>query len=201
MGYIVLSHVPSTLQRFGLCYLHGGSIGSTTTMAVKVVAQPTASAAAVTDGSAPLTSICASGTNGSLNVALPTFNVTKTFDAAISTPNVRIKADLVFTDLTTGLPTTLFTNIILNVDAVTGDVNAADMAAAVLAAKGGVGGSDFDSWGTYKLTVNSISDKISRKDLNAAGGYFAVAGVSATYSVLKTPTTGPIYHVVNANSL
>jgi len=168
--------------------------GSTTTMAVKVVAQPTASAASVTDGSAPLTSICASGTNGSLNVALPTFNVTKTFDAAITTPNLRIKADLVFTDLTTGLPTTLFTNVILNVDAVTGDVNAADLAAAVPGGK-------FNSWGTYKLVVNTISDKISRKDLNAAGGFFAVAGVSATYSVFKTPTTGPIYHVVNNNSL
>ena len=167
--------------------------GSTTTMAVRVVAKPTVSAAVVSDGSAPVTSICVNGTNGSLAVALPTFTVTKTSDAAITNPNIRVNATLEFTDLISGTTSNVFANTVLNVDVATGNVNATDLSTAT--------GGSFNSWGTYRLVVNSVSDKISRKDLNAAAGYFAVAGVSATYSVLKTPTTGPIYHITNNNGL
>lgn len=167
-----------------------------TSINVRVVAQPTASAIAVSDGSAPVTSICASGTNGSLNVPFPTFTVTKVTDAAIpGNPTIRVKATLVFNNFITGTNTTVFTNGILNVDATTGNITNADITTAS-------GGSftDLDSWGTYALTITQISDKISRKDMNAAGGFFNInggTGYTATYSVLKTPTTGAIYHLPN----
>ncbi len=163
---------------------------------IRVIAQPNASALAVTDGTAPLTSICIDGTNGSLNVALPTFNVTSTIDAAIpGAKGVRVKASLSFTSFTTGTTTTIVpAGSILNVDA-SGNISNAD----ITTASGGTF-SDLDSWGTYTLTVNQISDKISRKDLNAAGGFFNVNGgtaLTATYSVLKTAKTGSIYHLPN----
>lgn len=170
--------------------------GSTQTIGLQVVAQPTASALAVSDGAAPLISICQSGTNGSLGVPLPTFTVTKTTDAAIpGDATIRVKATLVFTDFTTGTPTTLFSGAVLNVDATTGNISNAD----ITAASGGTL-TVLNNWGTYALTINQISDKISRKDLNAAAGYFNINGATgyvATYSVLKTPTTGPIYHLPN----
>jgi hypothetical protein len=168
--------------------------GSTTTMAVKVVAQPTVTDAAVTDGSIPINSICVSGTNGSLGAAIPTFSVTKTIDASITTPNIRVKATLDLTALVGGATSNIFTDVVLNVDAATGNINATDLASAIPGGK-------LDTWGVYTLTISSVSDKISRKDLNAAGGYFTVTGVTTTYSVLKTPTTGPIYHIKNDNSL
>ena len=171
-----------------------GCPGTPTTINLKVVAQPTATAMNVSDGTAPLTSICAGGTNGSLGVALPTWNVTSTIDAAVSAliggANVKVKATLVFTDFVSGTPTTLFTNAVLGVSA-TGDISNADLVTAL-----GAYGNTLKSWGTYALTVNSISDQVSRKDLNVAGGYFAAAQ-SATYTVLKTPTTGAIYHLPN----
>jgi hypothetical protein len=163
--------------------------GSTQSIGLRVVAQPAATALAVSDGAAPLTSICQSGTNGSLGVAIPSFTLTKSTDAAIpSDPTIRVKATLVFTPFG-GTATTVFSNAVLNVDNATGNISTADIQAAASI-------TTFDSWGTYALTVNQISDKISRKDLNAAGGYFAI-NYTATYSVLKTPTTGPIYHLPN----
>ena len=81
--------------------------GSSQQIGLQVIAQPAASALAVSDGSAPLNSICQSGTNGSLNVPFPTFTVTKTTDAAIpGNANIRVKATLVITDFVSGLPTT-----------------------------------------------------------------------------------------------
>jgi hypothetical protein len=166
--------------------------GSSQTIGLQVVAQPAATALAVSDATAPVTSICQSGTNGSLGVAIPTFTVTKSTDAAIpGNPTLRVKATLTFTPFG-GSAAPLFTNAILNVDN-TGNISVADIQAAASI-------TTFDSWGTYDLTVNQISDKISRKDLNAAGGYFNINGVTgytASYSVLKTPTTGPIYHLPN----
>jgi hypothetical protein len=165
-----------------------------TNINVRIVAQPTATAIAASDGSAPLTSICQSGTNGSLNVPFPVYTVTKTTDAAIpGLANVRVKATLVFTPAL-GAPAPLFTDKILNVDAA-GVISSADITAA-----GGGTLTDFDSWGTYDLTITQISDKISRKDMGVAGGYFNInggTGYTATYSVLKTPTTGIIYHLPN----
>jgi hypothetical protein len=159
---------------------------------VRVVAQPTASAIAVSDGSAPLTAICQNGTNGSLNVPFPTFTVTKTTDAAIpGDATIRVRATLVFTPAG-GAPAPLFTNQILNVDAA-GVIASADIATAS-------GLTDFDSWGTYALTTTQISDKISRKDMGAAAGYFDInggTGYTATYSIFKTPSTGIIYHLPN----
>ena len=171
--------------------------GSITSINVRIVAQPTASALAVSDGTAPNDAICGTGTNGSLDIALPTFTATQTTDAAIpGDATVRVRATLVFTDFLTGTPTNIFTDAILNVNEATGVVSNADMTAA------GAAGAydDLDSWGTYALTITHISDKISRKDINAADGYFALnggSGYTATYTVLKTPTTGPIYHLPN----
>jgi hypothetical protein len=165
-----------------------------TNINVRVVAQPSATALAVSDGTAPLVSICASGTNGSLNVPFPTFTVTKATDAAIpGNATIMVKATLVFTPLV-GAPSTIFTNGILNVDAA-GVISNADITTAS-------GGSltAYQSWGTYALTINQISDKISRKDMNVAAGYFNIngaTGYSATYTVLKTATTGTIYHLPN----
>lgn len=171
--------------------------GSTTSIDVRVIAQPTASALAVSDGTAPNDAICGTGTNGSLDLALPTFTATQTTDAAIpGDAAIRVRASLVFTNFLTGATTDIFTNAILNVAEATGVVSNADMTAAAAA---GVY-DDLDSWGTYALTITHISDKISRKDINAADGYFAVNGVTgytATYNVLKTPTTGAIYHLPN----
>jgi hypothetical protein len=166
-----------------------------TNINVRVVAQPSATALAVSDGVAPLTSICQGGTNGSLNVPFPTFTVTKATDAAIpGDATIRVKGTLVFTPLS-GAPLTIFTDGILNVNAASGDISNADITTAS-------GGSltDYDSWGIYTLTITQISDKISRKDMNAAAGYFNInggAGYTATYTVFKTPTTGPIYHLPN----
>jgi hypothetical protein len=172
-----------------------------TNMNVKIVAQPNATALSVTDGSAPLTSICSNGTNGLLNVALPTFNLTSVIDASIPGANkvVKIKASLSFTNFTTGATITLVpVGTILNVDA-SGNVSNADLTAAATA--NGQSYSALNSWGTYTLTVAKISDKISRKDLNAAvAGYFDVNGgtaLTATYSVMKTAATGKIYHLSN----
>ena len=174
--------------------------GSIQTIGLRVVAQPAASALAVADGTAPDISICQSGTNGSLNAPFPVFTATKTSDAAIpGNATIRIKATLVITDFVTGTPVTYFTNAILNVDAA-GVISNADITAAAAANVPSRVLTDYDNWGTYALTINQISDKISRKDLNVAGGYFAIngaTGYTSTYSVLKTPTTGPIYHLPN----
>lgn len=167
-----------------------------TNISIKVVAKPAATALAVSDGVAPNVSICVSGTNGSLNVAFPTFTATKTYDASIDAtgdPLIMVKATLVFNDFVLGTPTTLFTDQLLNVDATTGAISNAD-----IATKSAL--TDFDKWGSYVLTITQISDKISRKDLNAAAGYFNINGVTgyaATYTVLKTAQTGAIYHLPN----
>jgi len=178
----------------------GACPGTIQTIGLRVVAQPTASALAVADGTAPDISICQSGTNGSLNVPFPVFTATKTTDAAIpGNATIRVKATLVITDFVTGTPTTYFTNAILNVNAA-GVISNADITAAAAADATPHVLTDFDNWGSYALTINQISDKISRKDLNGAGGYFAINGVTgytATYSVLKAPTTGSIYHLPN----
>ncbi len=171
--------------------------GTPTSINVRVIAQPAVSAMAVSDGTAPNDAICATGTNGSLNITLPTFTATQTTDAAIpGDAGIRVRATLVFTDFVSGTPTTIFSNAILNVNETTGVVSNADMTAA------GAAGAydDLDSWGTYALTITHVSDKISRKDITAADGYFALnggTGYTATYTVLKTPTTGPIYHLPN----
>ena len=172
-----------------------GCPGTPTTINLKVVAQPTTTGMTVSDGTAPLTSICAGGIDGSLGVTIPTWNVAATIDPVIlpgvtADALVKVKATLVFTDFVSGLPTTLFTNAVLGVSPA-GDISNADIVTAL-----GVYGNTLKSWGTYALTVNSISDKVSRKDLNAAGGYFASVQ-AATYTVLKTPTTGAIYHLPN----
>lgn len=173
--------------------------GSTQTITLEVVAQPTASALSVSDGVDPIASICQSGTDGSLNVPFPTFTVTKSIDADIPVDAaVKVKATLVFTSLA-GATTTYFTDAILNVNN-SGVVSNSDITSAAAANSTPHTLTDFDSWGTYTLTITQISDKISRKDLNTAGGYFALnggTGYSATYSVFKTPVTGPIYHLPN----
>jgi hypothetical protein len=168
-----------------------------TDISIRIIAQPDATGASVTDGTGDA-SVCASGTNGSLNVVFPTFKVTPSLDAAISssTPNVKVKATLAFTPLN-GTSSTIFTNQVLSVDA-SGNISNTDLATAS-------GLTDFDSWGTYTLTVNYVSDKISRKDIrtgntdaNLDNGYFApTTAISSAYTVLKTPTTGPIYHISN----
>lgn len=169
-----------------------------TNINLRVVAQPAASALAVSDGADVVTSICVNGTNGSLNVTIPTFTLTHTTDAIIpGLKGVRVSASLSFTNFVTGATSTIFPASELNVDA-SGVISTADMTTAATAA--GNTFTDLDSWGTYTLTVTHISDKISRKDINAANGYFAVNGVtgySATYSVLKTASTGAIYHLPN----
>lgn len=186
----------ATIRQIGVQEQSGAACdGSTRNINVRVVAQPTVSAIAVSDGTAPVTSICIDGTNGSLNVPFPTYTVTKTSDAAIpGNATIRVRASLVFTNFTTGTSSNIFTNQILNVDA-SGNISNADITTA-----SGNTLTDYDSWGTYALTVTAVSDKISRKDINAADGYFAInggTGYTATYSVLKTPTTGEIYHLPN----
>lgn len=168
-----------------------GCPGSSTTMAVKIVAQPIVTAAAVTDGTAPLVSICGSGINGSLAIPVPTYSITKTFDAAIgTTPNIKVHATLSFLAFGATIPSDIFTNQVLAVDPTTGNITLPGTVTA------------FQSWGTYTLTVLDISDKISRKDMNAAKGYFAPgSAITAVYTVLKTPTTGKIYHILNNNTL
>ena len=169
-----------------------GCPGAATTINVRVVAKPTATAMAVSDGTAPLNQICQPGTNGTLNVPFPTYSITKTTDAAIpGDAKVQVKATLVFTNFVTAAVTTYFTDAILNVDATTGNISNTDLAAAATPTIAA-----FNSWGTYALTITAISDKISRKDLNAAKGFFA-ASQTATYTILKTPTTGAIYHLSN----
>jgi hypothetical protein len=171
--------------------------GSTTTIGLRVVAKPTATA--VTPSAA---SICASGTNNSLNQAIPTFTITRSNDAAIlGDPTIRVKATLVLNDFVAGDTKTIFTDQILGIDNTTWTINATDLANAISAGKTSLGtigsGADLDTWGSYVLTLTYVSDKISRKDLTPVVlGYFSASG-SATYIVSKTPTTGPIYHLPN----
>ncbi|HEX2934148.1 MAG TPA: hypothetical protein VHO72_02245 [Bacteroidales bacterium] len=170
-----------------------------TNINIRIVARPNISAAAVTDASGDA-SICAPGSNGSLNVPFPTFNITPSIDAAVTTPAVKVKATLTFTPLN-GVATDLFTNATLNVDA-SGNISNTDIASA--SSK-----TDFDNWGTYTLTYNYVSDKVSRKDIetgkadsNMDNGYFApTAAQSATYYVYKTPVTGPVYHIGNTTGM
>jgi hypothetical protein len=159
--------------------------GSATTVHVKVVAAPSVSAASVTDGTG--SSVCSSGTNGALNVTIPTFSITSSIDASITTPNVKIIATLTFTPLN-GTATDLFADKTLSVAG--GVVSDADI-------KTALGATVFNSWGTYKLTIKKVSDTVSRKDISTAGGYFDVSSVSATYAVLKAPVTRSIYHLSN----
>lgn len=158
--------------------------GTTTTMNVKVVAAPN-----ITSGSVSGTSICQSGTNGSLGVAFPQYSAVAVTDASITTPTVTVKATLTFTPLS-GVATDLFVDKILSMDAV-GNISNVDLATAL-----GVG--VFNSWGTYNLKITAVSDKISRKDVTAAKGFFTLTTpTTAVFSLLKTPTTGPIYHLPN----
>lgn len=169
-----------------------GCDGEPTTINVRVIAQPIISALAVSDGSGN-DAVCGTGTNGSLDIPIPTFTVTKSTDAAIpGDAAVRVRASLVFTDFVTKASTNIFTDQILNVSAA-GVVSNDEMTAAAAAGTY----DDLDSWGTYTLTITHISDKISRKDINEADGYFAVADITATYTVQKAPQTGPIYHLPN----
>jgi hypothetical protein len=48
-------------------------------------------------------------------------------------------------------------------------------------------------YGNYTVTINSVSDRISRKS-NVAG---TVTTPNITLTVLHTPVTGPIYHIPN----
>ncbi len=200
-GHYITINVTGTAGAIGTIQVQeesGASCdGTTTSIDVRVIDQPAASALAVSDGTAPNDAICGTGTNGSLNITLPTFTATQTTDAAIpGDAAIRVRASLVFTDFLTGTSTDIFTDAILNVAEATGIVSNSDMTAA--AAAGAY--DDLDSWGSYALTITHISDKISRKDINAADGYFAInggTGYTAKYNVLKTPTTGAIYHLPN----
>ena len=158
--------------------------GSNSVMNLKVVAAPN-----VTSGAVAATSICQSGTNGSLGVAFPQYSAVAVIDASVTTPTVMVKATLTFTPLS-GPATDLFVDKVLNVDAV-GNISNTDLGTAL-----GVG--VFNSWGTYNLKITAVSDKISRKDVTAAKGYFTLTTpTTAVFSLFKAPTTGPIYHLPN----
>ncbi|MDP4209089.1 MAG: hypothetical protein Q8928_09765 [Bacteroidota bacterium] len=165
----------------------GACPGSTTSIGLTVVAAPNVTAASV-----PAATTCASGTNGSLGVTIPTYTLTQSLDAAVSaltTPNVKVKATMTFVPLN-GTVSTLFSDKVLNV-ATTGVITASDITTALGATK-------LNSWGKYTLTITYVSDGVSRKDISAAGGYFAPSSsVSVDYTVLKAPVTGPIYHLAN----
>jgi hypothetical protein len=51
----------------------------------------------------------------------------------------------------------------------------------------------FTAYGNWKITIKSVSDRISRKS-NVAG---TVTNGVYTYTVIPTPVTGPIYHLPN----
>lgn len=177
----------------------GCSDGTGQNINIRIVAQPDVTAESVLDASSS-TSTCAAGTNGSLNVAFPSFKVSPSIDGAISTPNIKVKATLTFTPLN-GTASDVFSNKVLNVDA-SGNISNTDLGTAL-------GASAFNKWGTYTLKVNYISDKISRKDIQTGktdpqtdNGYFApTTSISATYTIYKAPVTGPIYHILNNNAL
>lgn len=83
---------------------------------------------------------------------------------------------------------TIFTDQICNVDNTTGNITLPT-------------GTDLDYWGEYTLTISSISDRISRKDVTAANGYFTNGATTVTYTVSKAPVTGPIYHINNTTGM
>ena len=146
-----------------------------TNIDVKVIAAPAVSAAAV----AP-TSVCS--VDGTTAITLPQFSLTNTTSAP-SLAGVKVNATLSLLPLNGGSSTPVFTSQVLDVDA-SGKVTLPT-------------GTSLSAWGKYTLTINSVSDKISRKDISAALGYFTVTGVSVDFYIYKTAKTGAIYHVSN----
>jgi hypothetical protein len=144
----------------------GCASGSTTTIPITIIAIPTA-----TGGAAPA-SQCSS------NPALLTFTVPVT--------------------LTSDLPTAGAANTVrVNYTVTNPDASVLSGAANIELNKGAatfnVTLTGATQYGNYTVTINSVSDRISRKS-NVAG---TVTTPNITLTVLHTPVTGPIYHIPN----
>ncbi|MDP4115602.1 MAG: hypothetical protein Q8903_05680 [Bacteroidota bacterium] len=146
-----------------------------TSIHVKVIAQPTVSAASVLP-----TSVCS--TDGTTAITLPTFTVTKSTSAP-SDPGLQVLATLTLTPLS-GASSDVFTDQVLTVDESTGNVTLPT-------------GTTLSKWGKYTLTITSVSDKISRKDIDATRKGFFASGKTVDFYIYKTPKTGAIYHISN----
>jgi hypothetical protein len=145
-----------------------------TNINVKILAQPTVTAASVNPAS-----VCSA--DGTTAITLPQFSITSTSD--VTSPSIKVYATLHLTPLS-GAASDIFADQELAVDA-SGNVT---LPAVTLT-----------KWGKYTLTISKVSDKISRKDIDATRkGYFAVSSISTDFYIYKTPKTGAIYHISNA---
>jgi hypothetical protein len=141
----------------------GCASGTTTTIPVTIINIPT-----VTGGAAPAAQ-CSS------NPSTVTFAVPLSLTSDISTPDkVRINYTVYNPDNTVLFP-------------------AANLDLAKAAATFNLTLTGATQYGAYKVTINSVSDRISRKS--------SVAGSITTPDILLTvnriPVTGPIYHLPN----
>lgn len=169
--------------------------GSVKEIKILIVKKPKATALTLTNSST-----CGNDAagNGHLGVAVPTFKLANEYDSNIpNDPKIIVDATFTFTALGSSTAVPVFTNKKLAVDYSTGNISATDFVNAAGA------GYALQSWGTYTLTINKVSDKISRKDMGTDQGYFDATPVSpatsvaASFTVLKPPTTGDIYRLPN----
>jgi hypothetical protein len=144
----------------------GCASGSTTTVPVVIIAIPTA-----TGGAAPAAQ-CAS------NPATLSFTVPVTLTSDLVTAGVANKVKVNYT-VTNPDATVLLaaTDIDLNKGAATFNVTL-------------TGASQY---GNYTVTINAVSDRISRKSVVTG----TVTTPNITLTVNRVPTTGPIFHLPN----
>lgn len=151
-----------------------GCEGTETTIPIAVIDAPTLTY----PSSGGIEDTCFKGTEGSLNI-----QVTKRFWVTFSSPvsgakNIQIKVNItrgattVASDLDVNFTQTSSTSGYFTIPNTT----------------------EFDNYGTYKITLKSVSDRISRK-----GDYWNTASGNTNFDYLVNPipTTGSIYHIPN----
>ena len=144
----------------------GCASGTTTTVPVRVIAVPT-----VTGGAAP-TAQCTT-TPGTLTFAVP---VTLTSDLVVAGVANRVRVNYTIT----------------NPDATT-LTGATDVDLDKTATSFNVTLTGATQYGSYTVTLNTVSDRISRK--SGVNGTISTATIALV--VNRVPTTGPIYHLPN----
>jgi hypothetical protein len=144
----------------------GCASGTTTTVPIVIIAIPTA-----TGGAAPATQ-CTS------NPATLTFAVPVTLTSDLATAGVANRVRVNYTVTNPDASVLLAaTDVELNKGAVTFNVTLTGAT----------------QYGNYTVTINAVSDRISRKSVVTG----TVATPNITLTVFHTPVTGPIYHIPN----
>jgi hypothetical protein len=149
----------------------GNCDGTAKVIAVEVIDKPTPNFPAAGGSN----STCGTGADGSLSIAVPALNIN--FNSVVKNGNRQMKLTYDVTCSNAGF--TAVSGHQVNINEAAGTFTLA---------------SNLTHYGTYTITLKTVSDRISVKSNVTAN---ASGNVTYTYYVFPTPSSGPIYHIPN----